>query len=292
VDYSKIIPRLEKLVGAKIETFHQVQGGYTPAVRLVCATVRASFFAKVGVTPPTDAYIRREIQIYNRIHRPFLPRLIGCEENGPEPILVIEDLSSCHWPPPWEERQIKLVLAQIEAMHSTTAPIETFAEVWGDSGANWHSIAADPAPFLSLGLATSGWLDKALPLLLENATRCSTAGTRLTHNDLRSDNICIGRDRALFVDWNLACLSNPTLDLGFMLPSLAYESGRLPESILPDSPDVAAYVSGYFAARAGLPVIPEAPHVRQVQLRQLETALPWAIRALGLPPTVRKTPPP
>jgi hypothetical protein len=53
---------------------------------------------------------------------------------------------------------------------------------------------------------------------------------------------------------------------------------------LPDAPEVAAWVAGFFAARAGLPVIPDAPRVRVVQRQQLETALPWAARALGLPP--------
>jgi aminoglycoside phosphotransferase (APT) family kinase protein len=110
----------------------------------------------------------------------------------------------------------------------------------------------------------------------------------LTHWDLRSDNICIGNNAALFVDWNLACLSNPTLDLGFFLPSLAYEGGPAPERILPDAPEVAAWVAGFFAARAGLPTIPDAPFVRRVQRQQLETALPWAIRALNLPPLVGK----
>src|SRR3712207_8126987 len=35
-------------------------------------------------------------------------------------------------------------------------------------------------------------------------------------------------------DWNLACLSNPELDLGFWLPSLAYEANIEPETILPE----------------------------------------------------------
>ncbi|HEV3467923.1 MAG TPA: hypothetical protein VG148_01270, partial [Pyrinomonadaceae bacterium] len=113
---------------------------------------------------------------------------------------------------------------------------------------------------------------------------CPTAGDSLTHWDLRSDNICISAGRAVFVDWSAACLSNPRLDLGFWLPSLAYESGVAPEKILPDAPEVAAWVSGYFAARAGLPEISDAPRVRTVQRRQLETALPWAARALDLPP--------
>ena len=38
------------------------------------------------------------------------------------------------------------------------------------------------------------------------------------------------------------------------------------------------------AARAGLPGISDAPRVRLVQRQQLQTALPWAARALGLPP--------
>jgi thiamine kinase-like enzyme len=105
---------------------------------------------------------------------------------------------------------------------------------------------------------------------------------------LRSDNICLKDGRAVFVDWNGACLSNPRLDLGFWLPSLAYESGVEPERILPDAPEVAARVSGYFASRAGLPKIGDAPLVRVVQRRQLEMALPWAVRALGLPPPTNK----
>lgn len=86
------------------------------------------------------------------------------------------------------------------------------------------------------------------------------------------------------MDWNLACLSNGRLDLGFWLPSLAFEGGPEPEAILPDAPEVAAWVSGFFAARAGLPEIADAPRVRLVQRQQLTTALPWAARALGLPP--------
>jgi thiamine kinase-like enzyme len=101
---------------------------------------------------------------------------------------------------------------------------------------------------------------------------------------LRSDNICITDRQVKFIDWNGACLSNPKLDLGFWLPSLAYEAGLEPETIMPDAPEVASWVSGFFAARAGLPEISDAPRVRPVQRRQLATALPWAVRALDLPP--------
>jgi len=88
----------------------------------------------------------------------------------------------------------------------------------------------------------------------------------------------------VFIDWNHACSANPRLDLGAWLPSLAWEGGPAPERILPDAPEVAAWISGFFASRAGLPQIPDAPYVRKVQREQLSTALPWALRALGLPP--------
>jgi thiamine kinase-like enzyme len=276
--------RIERLIGARVESYRRAWGGYTPARRLVCRTAVGNFFVKVGTTPPTCEFLHREIHVYNRLRGDFMPRLVAAEESETEPILVIEDLSTGHWPPPWNERQIELTVAQIKALHETPASLETFAQAHAALEGNWRAVAEEPGPFLSLGIASARWLEAALPSLVEFEESCSTAGDSLTHLDLRSDNICLTSGRAVFVDWNHACLSNPRLDLGFWLPSLAYESGVEPEQILPDAPEVAAFVAGFFAARAGLPLIQDAPRVREVQRRQLETALPWAVRALGLAP--------
>lgn len=95
----------------------------------------------------------------------------------------------------------------------------------------------------------------------------------------------LSRGSTLLVDWNLASIGNPQVDVAFWLPSLAAESGALPDTVMPDCPpEVAAYVCGFFACRAGQPELPHAPLVRQVQLQQLRTALPWAARVLSLPP--------
>ncbi|HEV2706787.1 MAG TPA: phosphotransferase [Pyrinomonadaceae bacterium] len=284
----ELAARIERLIGARIESYRRIEGGYTPALRLLCRTTEASFFAKIGTTPGTTKSLNREIHIYNSLSGDFMPRLLASEAHESEPILIIEDLSRQYWPPPWDERQIDLTLAQIDALHNTRAPLETYAQVHDMSDATWRAVAADPEPFLALGMADARWLEEALPVLIQYEESCPTAGDSLTHWDLRSDNICITAERALFIDWNSACLSNPRLDLGFWLPSLAYESGLEPEKILPDAPEVAARVSGYFASRAGLPEISDAPRVRTVQRRQLETALPWAVRALDLPPLMMK----
>src|SRR5262245_49587256 len=117
----------------------------------------------------------------------YMPKLVAWEDHESAPILVIEDLSASHWPPPWDERWVELVLAQIHAMHHTQVSLASYAQVHGVRGANWPAVAADPTPFLSLGLADARWLDEALPLLIRYEAQCSTDGESLTHWDFRSD---------------------------------------------------------------------------------------------------------
>lgn len=279
-----LLQRVERLLGSKIEAAQPVVGGYTPATRLRCQTATGHFFVKAGATPLTSTFLRREIQVYNTIRGDFMPQLIAWEDDTTTPILIIEDLAAHHWPPPWTARHVELVLAQIALLQQTKVTLECFQALHQGRRAGWETVAADPLPFLSLGLVTPAWLDSALPDLIAAEAGCDTGGEQLLHCDLRSDNLCLTSDRAIIVDWNLACLGNGQLDLGFWLPSLAYEGGPLPETILPHAPTVAAWVAGFFAARAGLPMIPDAPRVRLVQQQQLTTALPWAARALDLPP--------
>ena len=279
----ELLARIEALIGSRVESHVRAEGGYTPAARLVCRTANGSFFVKAGATPLTCSFLRREAHVYGAIDGPFVPRVVAWEDHEAAPILVTEDLSHAHWPPPWDTARIGRALAQVEAMHSTTVDLDPFAEVYGQAGRGWRTVAADPEPFLSLGFADGDWLDVALPILVDYEQRCPIDGDSLTHFDLRSDNMCMTDDRVLFIDWNCACLGNSRLDLGFWLPSLAYEGGPAPDTILPDAPEVAAVVTGYFAANAGLDKIPDAPRVRVVQRQQLVTGLPWVVRALELP---------
>lgn len=276
--------RIHKLLGAEPTSFVRVVGGYTPAARWLVGTRNGRFFAKIGATPSTAVLLRREFRAYEAISAPFMPTPVAWEDDPRAPLLIIEDLSRGHWPPPWRPHHVAQVRETIALMHSMTAALPTDQAIHGAWQAHWAAVAADPQPFLTLRLASDHWLQGALPALIAAEARCPTAGEALTHNDLRSDNICITPEGVKFVDWPEACRGNPRLDLGFWLPSLAYEGGPQPEAILPAAPEVAAWVAGFFAARAGLPPIPDAPRVRLVQRQQLETALPWAARALGLPP--------
>jgi hypothetical protein len=278
----EVAARAASILGWTPRAWRRVEGGYTPAARFVGTAGPERCFLKVATEPTTAAMLRQEARAYRTLSGAFMPRFLGWEDHATAPLLLIEDLSHAAWPPPWTGGQVDLVLEQIAAVHAQTADLPSFSAVNGRTEGGWSTVAVDPAPFLSLGLTSPAWLAKALPVLVEAEAACSTDGSTLAHFDLRSDNICLTDTGAKFIDWSAACLGDPDLDLGAWLPSLELEGGPPPEVILPSSPTVAAWVSGYFAARAGLPIIPHAPRVRGAQLAQLRPALAWAIRALAL----------
>lgn len=273
--------RTTRILGWRPDYWLPVSGGYTAAARFRVGDERHSAFVKIATTPTTAGMLHREIKAYGAVAAPFMPLLLGFDDHADQPMLVIEDLWEATWPPPWTKPHVRLVLDAIAQLHQTTAALPAAGTLSGQD-AGWPKVARDPGPFLSLKLVTPAWLDRWLPALISAESACVQTGEALVHLDLRSDNICIASNSVKFIDWSEAGLGNAAVDLGAFLPSLAHEGGPLPDQIMPDAPEIAALIAGYFAARAGLPVMPDAPFVRRVQKQQLSTALPWAIRALRL----------
>ncbi len=289
------IQRIEAFVGKRAVDVRTAQRGYSPAKRLILdLDDGTSLFAKIGTNEMTADWLRNERRIYESLKGAFMPRCLGWDDDGVNPILLLEDLSHAHWPPPWTATQVQLVHETLQEMWQSTLTdltlgglnlgvelpkLADYSRILG----GWQQVAADPKPFLSLGLASERWLAESLPTLLEIDEAAVVAGDSLLHLDLRSDNMCLVEERVVLIDWNKVCIGNPDFDLGAWLPSLAAEGGPPPETLLPDGGGVAAVISGYFAAQAGQPPIPDAPNVRTIQLVQLKTALPWATLALDLP---------
>jgi hypothetical protein len=278
-----ILERASAVLGWTPTAWRRVHGGYTPAARYVGAAGSERCFLKVATNAITRDMLRREANAYAVIEGPFVPRFIGWDDDPEAPLLLIEDLSEAIWPPPWTPPMVDQVRLQIAAMHRCSPPLPRASAASAEAVGGWSAVAANPKAFLALGLASPAWLDAALPDLVDAEGTCEIDGVALTHFDLRSDNICIAATGPKFIDWAEARRGNPALDLGAWLPSLVLEGGPEPEALLPGHPEVAARISGYFAARAGLANIPEALRVRSIQRAQLTTALPWAQRALGLP---------
>ena len=273
------------LLGERVAAARPVVGGFTPAERFVVTLADGrSAFVKTGVDGDASevaTWLRQEHAVYSELEAPFLPELLGWHEDPIAPVLVLEDLSHGVWPPPWDDERIARTLAVTESVHATTAPPGLPAARRLDA---WVAVADDAEPLLALGVCTREWLERHLDTLVAATRTVEFEGDELCHYDLRSDNLCFDGERTLLVDWNLARVGNGAIDVAFWLPSLHLEGGPLPDAVLPDAASLAAVVAGFFADRAGLPPWPRAPRVRPFQEAQLRVALPWAARALELPP--------
>jgi hypothetical protein len=265
--------------------WRRVAGGrYTAAERwLVEFDDRRRAFAKIGATELTAGWLRTEHRAYREIAAPVMPRLMGWSDGAP-PVLLLEDLSDARWPPLWDATLVERVLAMLDVVAHAhcpawAPPVDGMTELFS----GWSTIAADPGPFLGLGLVTARWLDASLPLLVAHERPAELAGSALLHLDVRSDNLCFTADRALLIDWDLVSRGNPLFDVAAWLPSLAVEGGPSPEEVRPEASVFSAALAGIWCSRAPQPVITDAPDVRRAQREQGATALRWAARWLTLP---------
>jgi hypothetical protein len=264
-------------------------GGHTPARRwIVRLDDGRSVFAKVATDELTASWLRDEHVVYQHLKgAPYMPGYVGYHDDGEHPVLALEDLSAATWPPPWQDADIASLLSSLDEMWGAAPPPDTAsaADDASEISGGWDEIARDPNAFLGLGLCSEAWLSEHLGALRAADDQHAFAGEALLHLDVRSDNVCFRPDgRAALVDWNLIAVGNPQVDVVFWLPSLEAEGGPAPETVLRDAdPWLVSTCAGFFCARAARPPIPTAPTVREVQLVQARTALPWAARVLGLP---------
>jgi hypothetical protein len=278
--------RVASLAGAPVRSLRRIESrGYAAAFHAVAELDGGrTVFVKAGTEEVTSGFLRDEIKVYRAVQAAFMPAFYGADERDP-PILVLEDLSGHFSAPPWTDARIAAVLALLEQLRATAPPpelgsAERYRAMWAGG---WEEVATDPEPFLALGLCSRRRLLEALPELSAAAKAAPLGGDVLVHIDIRSDNLAFVEGAAKLADWNWAAAGHPNLDLACWLPSLHAEGGPPPELFLPEGgAELAALLAGVWAARAGLPPPPTAPHVRAVQIAQLRVALPWAARELGL----------
>jgi hypothetical protein len=277
--------RVAAAAGRPIRSLRRIQTrGYAMAFHAIAEFADGSTaFVKAGAEEITSGFLRDELRIYQALEGPFMPKLLGYDEADP-PLLVLEDLSAAHWPPPWDDEGIKAVRKTLTDMWPTVPPewLPAITDERDRLLGGWAAVEADPDPFLSLGLCSPEWLDEALPLLRHAAETAPIEGDALVHLDVRSDNIALTERGAVLVDWNFAHHGNSDFDLAAWLPSLQLEGGPRPEQLLPAAGKHAAALAGLWGSRAGLPPPPTAPQVRKIQRDQLEVALAWACRELEL----------
>jgi hypothetical protein len=270
-------------VGSRPVRYTPRAGGYSTADRYAVELADGrSVFVKSSDVPLLAGWIRREHEVYAALGASFMPELLGFGDDGERATLVIEDLSTADWSVHWDGGRIDAVLEALAALavceppEGTPTVREAFPHLWG----RWQTVAGEPEPFLGLGLRDEAWLERSLPTILAAAERAPIEGSELSHWDIRSDNLCFRAGKAILVDWNWCCLANPKGDIAGWLPSVHLEGGPPPWELMPDGIEYAAFVGGIWAAVAGLPPLPTAPHVREMQRSSLSVVLDWLDRDL------------
>jgi hypothetical protein len=284
--------RVERLVGARPVTWQARRAPWQPEAAVEGGNERFSaqledgrrVFVKAAQAEHTAEWLRREYEVYAGLQGSFIPRLVGFEDDPVYPVLVLEDLSEADWEVRWDDERIALVRAALAELAASEPPVNThpvrvtFAALFGQ----WRAVEQEPEPFLATGIRSREWLGRALPTLIEAADAVPADGDDLVHLDVRSDNVCFRDGAAILVDWNWLSTGNAELDVAGWLPSLALEGGPQPWELLTGGGEYAAWLAGVWAAVVGLPPPATAPTVRALQQAQLEVALAWAERELGL----------
>jgi hypothetical protein len=281
------LERIARAIGERPEQLDRAPGHGAPSHRRYLATLRhRSVFVKVAAFDYTAEWLRTEHRVYEALDgASFLPRLVGWDDDGVHPALVLEDLSDSAWPPPWDRRRVDAVLGALDALHATAPPDAAgpIDDVLADIREGWDQIREDPAPVLALDICSRGWLTEHIDALEASADAAVISGDAFVHADVRSDNLCFVDGRAVIVDWNWASRGDRIFDTAAWLPSLAAEGGPPPWEVLPEGGRFASLLAGFFLAHCVRPPIPQAPHVRALQESNGRAALPWAAKALGLP---------
>jgi Phosphotransferase enzyme family len=260
-------PRATEMVEAGTEWEPITEGGYTRARKWRVTLVDGTrLFAKEA--PAT------EIAVYEAVRAEFLPHIHDVRDG----VVLLEDLSEAHWPPPYPD-DVSALFAALEAVASTPPPPELPRLT---DGSRWAAIADEPRPLLALGLCSALWLERALPALVEAEARVPMSGDGLVHYDVWARNLCFADRGVVLVDWAMAHIGNPRIDLAFALLSLHVEGARtLP---VDDEPALAAYVTGVVATEASKPPPDWASagtNIREDQKSDLAIALPWVAQEIG-----------
>jgi Ser/Thr protein kinase RdoA (MazF antagonist) len=279
---------------------HDLGGGFSPgAIVLLEFPDRLPVFIKaVGaeLNPESPRMHRREGVISAALPRsPLLPRLIDRFDDGRWVALAFEAVAGRLPRQPWDDRELGRALTALGQLHEVLTPcpvasITPTSQHLSVAFGGWRTLAGMAGTPASL----DAWSGRHLQRLadLEDAWPDASVGSTLIHGDIRSDNMLIGDEDVVFVDWPHASVGSPLLDLVEWAPSVALEGGPQPEELLARFPAAhsadPAVVTALVAAWAGFltqhalrPPPPGLPTLRAFQEAQGQVARSWLEQRTG-----------
>jgi aminoglycoside phosphotransferase len=276
-----------------------LHGGFSPGAATRLDRPGSSIFVKaVGaeLNPDSPDLHRREAVVSAALPAsPRVPRLLSTFDDGDWVALAFEAVDGCVPTHPWDGEELDAVVDALTQLHRDLTPspvpfLESAASYLRPLFGGWSDLAARDAPPPGLDEWARRHLDRLAEL--ESGWPDACSGDTLVHGDIRSDNILLGPEGVVFVDWPHAAVGVPVLDLVEWAPSVRLEGGPEPEDLLARygeagtaEPEVVtvllAAVSGFFVEHSLRPPPPGLPTVRRFQAAQGEVALAWLRRRTG-----------
>lgn len=278
-------------------------GGFSPgaACRLWLTSGSTAFLKAVSAraNPDSPGLHRREARVAAALPPAVpAPRLLASYDSGDWVALLFADAGGRPPASPWQAGELDSVLVGLRRLHEvlTPAPPDIAPAVtdrFRDQFRGWRELAQGAVGTERPDDGGSWWrrnLDRLAEL--ESSWPAACAGDTLLHCDVRSDNVLLTEDGALFVDWPHACVGAPWFDVVAFAPSVEMEGGPPPEWLLehygasvPRDALAAAVaaLTGYFTYRARLPAPPGLPTLRDFQDAQGAPARAWLRRLTGWP---------
>jgi aminoglycoside phosphotransferase (APT) family kinase protein len=283
-----VLTEVAAATGVRPSSWLHVVAGHTHAEKwLVELADGRSVFVKAATESSARAQVEREAAILDAVAAAYMPRVHGVSTVEGWTVLVMEDLSGAHWPPPYEDRG-EALLESVEQVAATTPPRGLPRRPEGRPfGTYWQRIADDPEPVLAHGLFSATWLDKAQPILHAAESAAQLAGNGFLHDDVWAGNVCYTERGAILIDWASASIGDHRIDLAYALLSIRSAGAAPPPVEFADEAAYAALLAGANAFQAAQPVDESIKHesvLRAGWLHDLGYALEWACDLLELPP--------
>ena len=259
------------------ERWEPVGGGYTRASKWRATLEDGStVFVKAADDELGLRMAGVELLIYEAVRGSFLPQVIDTWVSENRAVLVLEDLSSAHWPPPYPD-DTKPLFAALDELAVVTPPAE-LRRLEDRQATRWEDVR-------TLEVCSARWLDRAVGPLEEAESSFSATGDELVHYDVWSANLCFTERGVVLVDWAAARVGNRWVDVGYALLSVRAEGGTPPVLEIPNEAGLAAYIAGSVVREVTAPLPAWADPgstLREDQRGDLVHALRWAGEALGL----------
>jgi aminoglycoside phosphotransferase (APT) family kinase protein len=290
---------IEARLGAPVVDADTMPGGFSPglAARLRTDDGNEHFVKAVArATNAESVFIyRREARIASALPDGApCPRLQWSWDRDDWVVLCFELVPGANPVLPWRADDLRRVLDAMAELAAALSPsparIEPVAEVFGTVLQRWRELAEDPVDLARIAPPWRNRIDELVAL--EARWPQLVEGETLLHLDIRADNVVLGPDRVIFVDWPWAATGAPWVDLVAFLPSVGMQGGPDPEEVFAAHPlardadpeGVDAFLAGFagmLTRRSLVPPDPGLPTLRAFQAAQGRVARSWLARRRG-----------